>query len=95
MERAYLVLYDIANPRRLTRAADIVLDYGVRVQKSVYEVWLTPQTYRVLRQRLADVIEPEEDGVKIFPMCEACVAQRITLGASLPPLTRSPAWLIL
>ena len=31
MDNCYLVLYDIADGKRLTRAAHIVLDYGIRI----------------------------------------------------------------
>ncbi|MBO4300943.1 MAG: CRISPR-associated endonuclease Cas2 [Desulfovibrio sp.] len=31
MDNHYLVLYDIADGKRLTRAAHIVLDYGIRI----------------------------------------------------------------
>jgi len=33
-----IVAYDIADERRLARVAKIVKDYGVRVQKSIFEV---------------------------------------------------------
>jgi len=94
MDGRYLVLYDIADNRRLARAASIVLDYGVRVQKSVYEVRLTPHALAVLRRRLADVIEPQQDGVKIFPLCEACAARRRTCGADLPEMPAPRPWLV-
>lgn len=94
MDGRYLVLYDIADNKRLARAAAIVLDYGVRVQKSVYEARLTPQTLAILRRRLADVIEPEEDGVKIFPLCESCAARRVTCGAELPQASETVPWMI-
>lgn len=94
MDGRYLVLYDITDNRRLARAASIVLDYGVRVQKSVYEVRLTPQTLRMLRRRLAAVIDPEEDGVKIFPLCESCAGRRRTRGATLPQAPEALPWIV-
>ena len=33
----YLICYDIASPRRRRKLADVLLDYGARVQKSAYE----------------------------------------------------------
>ena len=95
MDGCYLVLYDIADRKRLARAAAIVLDYGIRVQKSVYEVRLTQQSLAALRRRLADVIEPEEDGVKIVPLCESCMARRTSSGAALPQLPNAPSWLVI
>ena len=95
MDKRYLVIYDIADGKRLARAATIVLDYGVRVQKSVYEVRLTKQSLTALQHRLARVINPEVDGVKIFPLCDNCLANRTSSGASLPQLPAMSPWLVI
>lgn len=94
MDGRYLVMYDITDNKRLARAASIVLEYGVRLQKSVYEVRLNPHTLSVLRERLANVIEPEEDGIKIFPLCESCAGRRIACGATLPQVSDALPWLV-
>ena len=95
MDGRYLVLYDIADNRRLARAAAIVLDYGVRIQRSVYEVRVSPRTLALLKQRLAAIIDPGKDGIKIFPLCESCAGRRSSLGASLPEAPEAVPWLVL
>ena len=67
-----IVAYDIADPKRLTRVARIMLDYGVRVQKSIFEVKVTQQVFAEMKARVEKVIVPEDDGVKYFPICEKC-----------------------
>ncbi|KAF0155741.1 MAG: cytoplasmic protein [Syntrophaceae bacterium] len=67
-----IVAYDIADPRRLMRIAKVMLDYGVRVQKSIFEVSMTPQAFHGLKERVEKIIVEEEDGVKYFPLCEPC-----------------------
>lgn len=94
MDGRYLVVYDIADGKRLARAAAIVLDYGVRVQRSVYEVSLSPRTLASLQRRLAAVIEPAKDGVKIFPLCGACAARRATCGATVPQAPEALPWIV-
>lgn len=94
MDGRYLVLYDITDGKRLARAAAIVLDYGVRVQRSVYEVRLGSRTLAMLRRRLAAVIKPEEDGVKIFPLCESCAARRATYGCAVPHAPEALSWIV-
>ena len=94
MDGHYLVLYDIADTRRLARAASIVLDYGVRVQKSVYEVRLNPSTLALLQRRLGEVIDADLDSVKIFPLCGSCAALRKSFGAGLPDTDESSPWLV-
>lgn len=67
-----IVAYDIADDKRLLRVAKTMLDYGVRVQKSIFEVDVTPPVFRELKDRVEKIIAWEEDGVKYFPVCERC-----------------------
>jgi CRISPR-associated protein Cas2 len=67
-----IVAYDIADEKRLARIAKVMLDYGVRVQKSIFEAGVTPAVFHELKQRVEKIIVWEEDGVKYFPLCERC-----------------------
>ncbi|MDX9745953.1 MAG: CRISPR-associated endonuclease Cas2 [Syntrophales bacterium] len=73
-----LVAYDIADPIRLARVAKIMEDYGTRVQKSIFEVSARKGIFLEMKERIERVMEPAEDGVKYFPLCEKC-AQRVEL----------------
>ena len=91
----YLVLYDIADKKRLTKASNIVLDYGIRIQESLYEVYLSDKTLNILKQRLKNVINPEEDGVKIIPLCKLCIPRRVHVGRSVHHLESPRPWCII
>ena len=67
-----LVAYDIADPRRLGRVAKVIKDYGVRVQKSIFEVNVKDKRFDEMKRRVEEIIDEEEDGVKYFPLCEKC-----------------------
>ncbi len=67
-----LVAYDICDPRRLQRVAKIMLDYGHRVQKSIFEAHVTPKRYQNMRLRVEREMDLEEDSVKYIPLCEKC-----------------------
>ena len=67
-----IVAYDIAEPRRLNKVAKVVKDYGVRVQKSIFEVEVDGRRFAEMKARVEEVIEASEDGVKYFPLCEKC-----------------------
>lgn len=67
-----IIAYDIADPKRLNRIARVMLDYGVRVQKSIFEVSITPKAFHDLKKRVEKIIVAEADGVKYFPLCESC-----------------------
>ncbi|MBW2623850.1 MAG: CRISPR-associated endonuclease Cas2 [Deltaproteobacteria bacterium] len=67
-----IVAYDIADPRRLNKVAKLIKDYGVRVQKSIFEVDVDGRCFNEMKARVEEVIEASEDGVKYFPLCEKC-----------------------
>jgi len=66
-----LVSYDVRTTtpegrRRLRRVAKTCLDYGQRVQNSVFECLIDPAQWAKLRQRLVDEFEPEEDSLRFY-----------------------------
>lgn len=68
-----LVSYDVctvdnAGKARLRRVAKACLDYGQRVQNSVFECTLDPAQWTALKQRLVDLVEPETDSLRFYFM---------------------------
>lgn len=66
-----VVSYDVSTrdaegQRRLRRVAKACLDYGQRVQKSVFECIVDPEQWTRLRLRLLDEYEPEEDSLRFY-----------------------------
>ena len=66
-----LVSYDVctidnAGKTRLRRVAKACLDYGQRVQNSVFECAVDPAQWTALRQRLTDLVEPETDSLRFY-----------------------------
>ncbi len=66
-----VVSYDVSTKdaegqRRLRRVAKACLDYGQRVQKSVFECVVDPEQWTRLRLRLLDEYEPEEDSLRFY-----------------------------
>jgi CRISPR-associated protein Cas2 len=45
-----------------------VVDYGQRVQNSVFECTLDPAQWTALKQRLVDLVEPETDSLRFYFM---------------------------
>ena len=71
-EMNMIVTYDIADPRRLNKVAKVVKDYGIRVQKSIFEVDVDDKRFIEMKARIEELIEVSADGVKYFPLCEKC-----------------------
>ena len=66
-----LVTYDVntetpAGRRRLRRVARACLDYGRRVQHSVFECEVDPAQWTMLRPRLLEEIDPERDSLRFY-----------------------------
>ncbi len=59
----HLVAYDIGHPRRLRRVAKICADYGIRMEKSVFECDLTDEQMAQFWTQLCTVVDEEEDRV--------------------------------
>ena len=66
-----LVSYDVstttaAGRRRLRRVAKICLDYGQRVQNSVFECVVDPTQWTELRLRLLATCDDKEDSLRFY-----------------------------
>lgn len=66
-----LITYDVATsseagPRRLRRAAKACLDYGQRVQFSVFECQVDPGQFAKLKDRLLKIMDPDQDSVRFY-----------------------------
>ena len=66
-----LVSYDVSTidkvgQRRLRRVAKTCLDYGQRVQNSVFECDIDPAQWTELKNRLIEIIKPEEDSLRFY-----------------------------
>ncbi|MCM2373936.1 CRISPR-associated endonuclease Cas2 [Aporhodopirellula aestuarii] len=66
-----LVTYDVstastAGKRRLRMIAKICLDYGQRVQNSVFELDLDHAKWVECRARLVEAMEPDEDSLRFY-----------------------------
>jgi CRISPR-associated protein Cas2 len=71
-----LITYDVntttpEGERRLRRVARACVDYGQRVQQSVFECSLTQTQWEQLRQRLLGEIDPDLDSLRIYRLPEA------------------------
>ncbi|MGH9444073.1 MAG: CRISPR-associated endonuclease Cas2 [Thermoanaerobaculia bacterium] len=68
-----VVSYDVSTkakggPRRLRRVARACLDFGQRVQNSVFECIVDPSQWTALRLRLLNEFEPREDSLRFYFM---------------------------
>lgn len=66
-----LITYDVAmddpeGARRLRHLAKICLDYGVRVQYSVFECEVEPAQWVTLKHKLLTTYNPQRDSLRFY-----------------------------
>jgi CRISPR-associated protein Cas2 len=66
-----LVTYDVATKtpagkKRLRQVAKACLDYGQRVQNSVFECKVDPAELVTFKNRLTSIIEPQSDSLRFY-----------------------------
>ena len=68
----YWVCYDIADDRRRQRLSDVLLDFGTRVQESVFQCRIDPSLAEAMLARIRRTIEENTDKVHVLSLCDAC-----------------------
>ena len=68
-----LVSYDVstvdaAGRKRLRKVAKECVNYGQRVQNSVFECVLDAAEFRKVKQILIDLIDPEKDSLRFYQL---------------------------
>ena len=63
MRNAFIVSYDIADPKRLRRVFKILRNWGDHLQFSVFECQLSRMDLVTLRAQLAEIIHHDDDQV--------------------------------
>ena len=66
-----LVSYDVSTKtadgvRRLRKISEICLDYGLRVQNSVFECNVDPAQWESLKERLLSMYDAGEDSLRFY-----------------------------
>ena len=66
-----LITYDVSvltkeGQRRLRNIAKTCLDYGMRVQNSVFECEVDPGQFATLKNKLVEIYDPEVDSLRFY-----------------------------
>ena len=66
-----LITYDVNTEtkegrRRLNRVAKKCVNYGVRVQNSVFECVIDPAKFREVKQELSEIIDKDKDSLRFY-----------------------------
>lgn len=89
--RLWMVCYDISDTRRRKHVEQALQAFGERVQRSVFECDLDARRETDLRTALREMIDPREDKLRFYPLCDKDHALMLTWDAQ-GALRRRPAW---
>ncbi len=74
-----VISYDIIKDSRRNKVSKVLLDYGDRVQYSVFEV-STPEKLPEIKERISKLIDRKEDNIRYYLLCRSCEQKKIVIG---------------
>lgn len=83
-----LVTYDIADSRRRVKLANCLEGYGRRVQRSVFECFVSLAEMKKLGAQIEKCIRLPEEDVRLYWISADALPRSVTLGGA-PPLPPS------
>lgn len=79
----YVVSYDICSDRLRNKVAKTLLDYGKRVQYSVFECRISQKQFDEMYKKLTLLLAgSSEDSIRVYHLCGKCDAEIRELGAA-------------
>lgn len=91
--RFWHLSYDIVDDKRLRRVAKLALNFGERVQKSLYLCTLTPEQINALHLELEAITEAD-DRLMLRPICHRCRSEMRYQGQGGNPERQEPFWIV-
>ena len=70
-----LVSYDIVDDKQRTRLAKKLLNFGQRVQYSVFECNLNKDQLKEMKKQIMKFIDLKKDSLRIYRLCDSCRKQ--------------------
>jgi CRISPR-associated protein Cas2 len=73
MKKFIVVAYDIVDDRRRTEVSDLLSRYGTRVNRSVFECFLSDREIGKVKKSVGEKIREGEDIVLYYHLCRDCL----------------------
>lgn len=79
-----VVAYDISSNRKRKKVSDILEEYGLRINKSVFEVKATASEIKTIKAGIGKLIKKKSDSVLFYYLCRECILKNEYLGTIVP-----------
>lgn len=83
MSKLWMICYDISDHKIRRNVSKTLLNYGTRVQYSIFECRLDSTQFIELRESLIELIEAH-DKLRWYPLCTYCETEIYRQGISKP-----------
>lgn len=80
----WVAAYDIPDNRRRTKLHRLMQAYGLPVQRSVFECYLESAERADLTRKAKALLDPREDDLRLYAVCETCRRAAETIGSMWP-----------
>lgn len=84
IEQLHVIAFDLSSDRRRYRLTRLLEGYGLRVQESVFEAWLTDQQQDILLRKAQSILHPEQDRLVCYVLTPDEARKLRTLGCAQP-----------
>lgn len=64
----YVVAFDISNNKKRNAVAKVCAQWGFRVQKSVFEIFMDSSKVNDFSEKLLNLINPDLDTIRLYPL---------------------------
>ena len=75
-----IISYDITSSKRRTKVMKFLMDYGTRVQKSVFECFINEEQFFYIKKTIKTLINHRKDRVRYWEICNSCASKVEILG---------------
>ena len=88
----FIIAYDVTDDANRTRLSKLLLDYGERVQKSVFEADLDAEEVKEIVKQAANYMA-QGDSLRLYPQCKTCAGRVQSLGRPIH-VTTPEIWIV-
>lgn len=75
MKRFVVIAYDISDDKKRLEISDLLITYGIRVNKSVFECFVSEAQLRVIRNSIEETGLDDDDSVIYYRLCRNCIEE--------------------
>ena len=84
-----VIIYDISDDKRRLLVSDLLLGYGKRVNRSVFECLISSSVKLTkLKAGIQNIVDKKTDSVRVYTVCLSCIEKSVGLCAEPNPFEK-------